>query len=210
MNGMLEELENLKENFDGKFLITKEVKYEIIDRPVKTKRFELEALNLKKFLEDKILEMPESFGVRSEDVSVQTQKHMETANQMFEAKGSKIKIIDLGETSCLALSRILTQKGIDNVIAADERTIRVLSEKPENLKNLLQKKLKTKVYANPKHHKEFADFKFIRSTELVYVIYKKGLTNLKGPNVLDAMLYAMKFKGCAISENEIKEIKKLG
>jgi len=32
----------------------------------------------------------------------------------------------------------------------------------------------------------------------------------KGDKVLDALLYAVKFKGCSISNDEIDEIKKLG
>ena len=38
---------------------------------------------------------------------------------------------------------------------------------------------------------------------------QKGLVNLSDGNVLDALLYAVKFKGCSISDDEIREIKKL-
>ena len=123
----------------------------------------------------------------------------------FEAKGKYLHLIDLGEASCLALSRILDEKGIKNVVAIDERTTRMLGEKPENLENLLRRKLHTKVKFMKENFKFFEGFKFIRSAELIYVAYKKGIIKLKN-NVLEALLYATKFKGCAISGDEIKEI----
>ncbi|MCK5294397.1 MAG: hypothetical protein KAJ49_07085, partial [Arcobacteraceae bacterium] len=56
----------------------------------------------------------------------------------------------------------------------------------------------------------FKEFKFIRSTELIYVAHKKDILRLKGAENLSAVLYALKYKGCAISGREIQEIKKLG
>ena len=55
----------------------------------------------------------------------------------------------------------------------------------------------------------FPNYKFIRSTELVFVAYKKGIINIHGKNVLDALLYATKFKGSSISFEEIEELKKV-
>ena len=42
MNGLLPEFERLKNSFSGKFIITKGVKREAIDKPITIKRFELE------------------------------------------------------------------------------------------------------------------------------------------------------------------------
>ena len=47
MNGILPLLKKLKEEFSGEFLITKEVKQEIIDTPLNIKKYELEALQIK-------------------------------------------------------------------------------------------------------------------------------------------------------------------
>jgi hypothetical protein len=41
------------------------------------------------------------------------------------------------------------------------------------------------------------------------VAYKKGLIRLQGKKVLEAVLYATKFKGTAISFEEIETLKKL-
>jgi len=211
MNGLLNELRGLKNIFDGKFIITKQVKSEIIDRPVKIKRFELEALRLKQLFDERILELPASLGlqINEKDILSKSQEFLSIANTAFSKGDRDIKLIDMGETSCLALSDILNKKEIQNVIAVDERTMRIVVEKPENLTKLLEKKLHSRVTLEKSNLKSFEGFKLIRSAELIYVAYKNKLTELKDPQVLDAMLYALKFKGCAISGEEIEQIKRL-
>lgn len=210
MNGLLPELKALKEIFDGSFIITSDVKREIIDKPLTIKRFELEALRLNQLLDEKVLEMPVSLKINQKDVSKKTEEIKNLANTTFFGRGRDIKLIDSGEASCLALSEMLTQKEIKNVIAIDERTMRMLVENPENLKKLFQSKLHTKITSKKENYKFFKGFKFIRSSELVYVMYKKGVAKLKNGLLLDALLWAVKFKGCAISGDEIREIKDIG
>ncbi len=212
MNGLLEEFRGLKELFGGKFLITKEIKEEIVDKPMRIKRFELEGLKLKQLLTDGIIEMPSALGVDENKISQISNKIMDLANNTFFGHDNAMHIISAGETSCLALSRLLNEKGVTNVLSVDERTIRILSEKPENLLTIFQKKLHTPIKVKRENLKEFKDFKFIRSTELIYIAYKKGLVRLSNHNalVLDALLYAMKLNGCSISEEEIEEMKKIG
>ena len=210
MNGLLPEFRKLKENFDGKFLITKEVKGEIIDRPIKIKRFELEALKLQELINDEILEFPEEYGIKEVDISTQTNKLLSLANETFFEKENAIHLIDLGETSALVLSRELSKKGIENIVAIDERTTRMLCERPENLKKLLQKKFHLRVTMKKENLNKFKGFKIIRSAELMYLAYKKGLTKIKNKKVLDAILFSLKYKGCAISTEEIEKIKRLG
>ena len=73
----------------------------------------------------------------------------------------------------------------------------------------MEKKLHQKVKIAHENFKAFSQFKFIRSSEIVFVAHKKELLNLKGPKVLEAVLYATKFKGAAISFEEIDVLKKL-
>jgi len=210
MNGLIPELRELKKVFKGKFIITQEVKHEIIDKPIAIKRFELEALKLKALLDEKILEMPSSLGVGDGIISSKTKEFMTSANNLFFGRGQMIHLIDSGEASCLALGRLLDEKKIQNVLAVDERTTRMLVEKPQNLGKLLQKKLHTKVEHKGGDFKMFKGFKIIRSAELVYIVHKKNLARLKGNMVLDALLWAVKFKGCSITGDEINEIKRIG
>ena len=51
MNGLLYILEGLKAHFQGKIIITRQVKYETIDRPLNVPRFELGALRIKNLLD---------------------------------------------------------------------------------------------------------------------------------------------------------------
>jgi hypothetical protein len=210
MNGLLPELKELRKIFNGKFIITEKVKKEVIDRPITIKRFELEGLKIKQLLDEKVLEMPVSIGIKDEEISKKTDEILNIANNSFIGEKRNIKLIDLGEASCLALSKILNEKKIENVIAIDERTTRMLGELPENLQKLMQKKLHTKINLKKENLEFFKGFKFIRSAELVYIAYKKKLVRLKNGLVLDALLYGVKFKGCSISNEEIEEVKKLG
>jgi hypothetical protein len=209
MNGLLGELKKLKENFKGEFLITKQVKYESIDNPIKIKYFEFEALKVQQLLEEGILKMTDSYGIKSSLIDSKTEEMMNIANELFMNSNNKINIMQLGEASCLALSKILTQNGVENVIVLDERTTRMLVEKPENLKELLERKLHTNIVLVKKDFKSFEGFKIIRSAELMYVAWKKNLIDVKKGDVLGALLYALKSKGCSISEEEINEIKHL-
>lgn len=210
MANLIGVLVELKKNFKGKFLITDEVKREIIDKPLKIKRFELQALMLRSLVDQKILELPLDVDVEKKEVESISKDYLLKVNSLFESNGVKVKVISEGEASCLALDKILEKKGYKSVIAIDERTTRVLVEKPDNLQKLMSKKLNASVVVRKKYFPlEFKEFKIVRSTELMYVAYKKGLINLKGPEVLSAILWALKTKGCAISSEEIEELKRL-
>jgi hypothetical protein len=210
MAGLLEELKGLKRLFNGKFIITHEVKEELIDTPINIKKFELEALRIKQLIQENILELPESLDINKHDISKRTKEFMDWANNIFESSRKEIRMIHSGESSCLALSRILNEKNIQNILSIDERTTRMLIEKPENLKSLLEKKMHTKVIFKKDNFKHFKGFKVIRSVELIYLAYEKGIVQVKDGNlVLDALLYALKYKGCAVSSEEIEEMKSL-
>ena len=205
MNGSLHILERLKENFKGDFLITKEVRKEIIDKPATIKRFKLESLQLKSLYDRKIIKLANLTKSQINELTEKRNKFMSIANSTFRAKNKPLHLIDKGECAVLALSELTNSP----YIVIDERTTRILCENPENLKKLLQKKLKTKITANKDNYPYFNKFKIIRSTELAYLAYKKNLFNLKYPEALEAMLYGLKYRGCSISEQEVKQIAKM-
>ena len=210
MNGILNLLEPLKKQLGGYFLITQQVKDEIIDHPLNIKRFELEALQIQTLLEQGVLQLPSSVGVSDQVIEDETRHLLDKANHYLKAAGSWLNIVSAGEISCLALSDECNRKGIQTLIGVDERTTRLLAEKPENLERLMSDRLKQRVQLVAKDFQIFQKYRFIRSSELVYVAYKKGLVNLKGgKRVLEALLYATKFKGSSISFEEIDELKNL-
>ena len=210
MAGLIPELEGLKKSFSGKFVITRQVKKELVDKPMTIKRFELEAIKIQHLIDGGILELPEAFGIGDSEIQEEMNFFLDLANNTFTTQKGPVKLIHFGESSCLALSKILSKKGVENIIAVDERTTRLLAEKPENLRKLMEKKLHMPISVKKENYKFFENFKIIRSTELIYVAYKKGIIRFKKGDVLDALLYALKFNGAAISGDEIREIKKIG
>lgn len=209
MNGLLYILPALKEKTKVRFVITHSVKYEVVDRPMNVPRFELGALRVRNMIDSGVIELPQTFSIAHDQITSKTNELMELANHSVKSKGKWIKIVSDAEISCLALSNFLSEKRIDNIIAIDERTTRILSEKPQNLEKTMSKKLRQRVTIDPKNFKAFKQFRFIRSTELVYVAHKKGILKVKGPKALEAALFATKFKGSSVSYDEIKALKKL-
>ncbi|MGK0209624.1 MAG: hypothetical protein ACI83O_000904, partial [Patescibacteria group bacterium] len=57
MNGLLPLLEKLKENFDGKFILTPAVKREVVDKPMRIKEFKIEAIKVKYLIEKGVFTM---------------------------------------------------------------------------------------------------------------------------------------------------------
>jgi hypothetical protein len=209
MNGLLPILEKLKKNFDGKFLITEQVKREIIDKPLTIQRFELGAMRMQSLLDSNVIELPPCMEIDCKKVDSETENLMKIANNCIRLKNKSISIVSPAEMSCLALASELEKKGVESLIAIDERTTRVLSESAETLETMMSDRLHQQIKLDIKALKIFKGHNFIRSPELVYVAYKKGLTDIKGKKALEALVYATKFKGSSISFDELNELKKL-
>jgi len=208
MSGMLSILEKLKENFDGEFILTPQVKKEVIDRPLKIKKYALESVQVQNLIDKKIFRMAEEF-VDIHKLENETKRILKIAEGVLrvEQTGEKINLIQKGEASCIAFSFLCKER---NVIIIDERTTRLLTEAPQNLEKIIGKKLHIPLKANLSLLKDFKDLKFIRSSELLFVAYKKDLIPLKkDKQLLDALLYGVKTKGTAISSYEIEEMKQM-
>ncbi|MFA7707623.1 MAG: hypothetical protein WCX73_01625 [Candidatus Pacearchaeota archaeon] len=205
MNGCLDILEKLKKEFNGEFLITKEVIEEIIETPITIKRFELEALQLKSLYDRGVIKLADLTPQQVDELKIKREEITATANYMFNKKKKPIFLIGKGEAAVLALSKILNSPHV----VIDERTARMLCENPENLRKLLEKKLHTQIRARKENYSYFKGYKVIRSTELAYIAHKKNLFEIKDPRVLEATLYGLKYNGCSISETEIEEMKNL-
>ncbi len=209
MNGLLDILVDLKKLCNCSFIITSAVKREVIDRPLGIQRFELGALRVQELLQSGVLQLPSGIGVNEEEIIEETRELMDIANHYLQINGKWVSIVSEAEISCLSLSDILSKRNVETLIAIDERTTRMLCENPESLEKVMSEKIHQPVKLVAQNFQIFQKYKFVRSSELVYVAYKKGLINLQGKNVLEALLYATKFKGAAISFEEIDILKKL-
>lgn len=213
MNGLLYVIEELKKNFDGIFIMPNQVKYEVVDRPMHVQRFEFGAMQVQALLDNKTIQLPSSVGIDEKQLSIYTQELMDVANHFIQVKGSWISLVSEAEISCIALSDMLARKGYETIIAIDERTTRILGEAPQELEQIMSEKLHQRAELVAKDISIFGKHKFIRSSEIVFVAYKKGLihnmNNTRDRKALEALLYATKFKGSAISFEEINQLKKL-
>ena len=139
---------------------------------------------------------------------------MKLVNSIFSSKGKDISILQKGEVEALAL----VLKSNASAYVVDERTMRLIIEEPLSLKHLLERKLSSNVSVNENKLKQFqkmvGDVKVIRSTELMLVAYEKGVFNkyVKGvgkKEFIDALLWALRLRGAAISTDEINKLVKL-
>ncbi|MBI4983319.1 hypothetical protein HZC32_01630 [Candidatus Woesearchaeota archaeon] len=208
MSRLVRILPELKKKFDGKFYITPAVQRELVERPLLVKRFEFEALQALKLIHDGVLEVYEDVPKKI------CSQLLSLANNSFRIDNKAIDIIQSGEIESLACALELDAEGI----VMDERTLRLLVENGSELKSLLEHRFKKEVSADLGLLKQFGQqlkgIPIIRSVELVAAAYHLGLLDEYIPSqrqgkeiLLDSVLWATKFNGCAVTEEEIEEIK---
>jgi len=208
MNGMLGVIEKMKEEFsDIEFVLTGDVKREVIDRPMKIKKYKLEAMQVQDMVDRGIFTMSKKI-IGESKLKKDTQRILAKSNGVLRSTntGEKIRIVHNGEASCLAFARLCDG---ESLIVIDERTTRMLSEAPKSLEKMMERKLHMPLDATLSLLDELKVFRFIRSAELLYIAWKRGIIGDRKKDWLDALLYAVKFKGCAISSTEIEGIKRL-
>ena len=210
MNHILWVLQPLKKQFNGKFFITESVKKELVDKPLKTKRFKLEAIQSLQQINSNVIEVKSVEGIDEK-----TKELLTIANKCFSYDGEYLTIVHYGEMETLAAALSLDA----DAIVIDEKTTRLLIEDPKKLEKNLSHRMHRKITLDNKNldifSKAVKGIKLIRSTELVIIAFNLGLFNkysLPIPNankeILDALLWGLKLEGCAISEKEIRLISK--
>ncbi len=211
LNNFLWILQPLKEKYQGEFYITESIKKEIIDRPFQIKRFKLESIQISNELNKGTLKV-----YTEQDLTKEIQELDTIANHIFQGKNNFLKIIDEGELTALALAKKINAQAL----VIDERTTRLLIESPASLNSLFRKKFNEDIKIDQKNLKQFkqmvGNIPIIRSVELSIAAYELGILDNYLPqknqqtkrDLLDALLWSMRFKGCAISEKEMQEILK--
>jgi len=212
VNALLWILYPLKKKFNGKFLITSGVRKELIDIPLKGKKYKFEALRVQDMINEKIFEI-----ITNKEIEKKGGQLMHLANSCFTARNTNLKIVQEAEMQSLAAAILMNA----DAVVLDERTTRTLIEDPEALEKLLEHKLNADVVVNQRNLKKFKqevkNVNVIRSVELVTIAYKMRLlnkyvtanhrVNVKMRNILlYSALWALKLYGCAISGKEIDEI----
>ena len=210
-NNLLWVLEGLRRRYSGEFLISREVRRELIDVPIETKRFKLEALQVNEEITKGILKV-----VDDPNVKLLKEELSNLANNCFIARGTPIKIVHEGEMGSVALALL----NDSDAIVIDERTTRELIERPEKLAGLMSNKLHVRIdvdRANLDNLKaKLSGLKVIRSIELALIGYELGwfdryLTQDKDARKIlkEAILWGIKIRGASISQEEIDKIVRL-
>ena len=201
-------LPKLKEKFGGKFYITPGVKTELVERPLGIKRFEFEALQVMKLIRDGTLEVYDKVP------KSRVEQLQNLANSSFKIKNKNMDIIQTGEMEAVTCA-LQTNA---SAVVMDERTLRLLIENNKEMEKLLEIRFKKDVQVNKDKMNDFSNqlknIKIVRSIELVAVAYKLGMLNHYMPKqrggkntLLDSVLWAAKYNGSAVTEQEIKEMK---
>ncbi|MBI4148233.1 hypothetical protein HY490_02990 [Candidatus Woesearchaeota archaeon] len=210
-NNLLWVLEPLKKLFDGEFFIPACVQKELVERPLRTKKFKFEALQVRSVIEKGVLK-----PMMHPDLSADANELYQLANRIFRAHNTPITILQMGEVEALAGAIVLRA----DAVVVDERVTRMLLEEPERLKKLLGFRLHTSIQLDRNVLRQFSErtrhISCIRSTELAVVACERGLLNqfvVQVPNarktLLEGVLWGLKLNGCAISEEEINTTLKL-
>jgi len=208
VNNLLWLLQPLQQLFKGAFYIPEAVHAELVDRPLQTKRFKFEALQVEEQIENGVFSIIDTKQIRERASAL-----LMLANNAFIARGQPLRVCQYAELETLAAGTLSNA----NAVVIDERITRTLVENPTALQRLLQKRLHTPVQANKTNITQFQSMctqvPIIRSVELVTIAYERGLLDkylVKVPNVrqqlLESVLWGVKLHGAAISEQEIEEI----
>ena len=201
-------LPELKKKYGGKFYITPSVKRELITRPMDIKRFQFEALQALKLINDGVLEVYEK--VPQKEVA----RLDLLANSSFKLDNKNMDVVQSGEIE----SVVCALQANAEAIVMDERTLRLFIENSAEMKALLERRFKRTVSVDKEKMKQFSkelgSMQIIRSIELVGVAYKMGLLDAYVPAqkdgkavLLEAVLWAAKYNGAAVTEHEVEEIK---
>jgi len=196
-------LKHLTEQEKISFLMPESVYYESVQKPVKIKRFELNAIRIRDCVEEGYLKL-----IKTTPSIKRTMEELSTVSaNIYNVKGKNFRLIDLGEAETLALMKEINSE----LLLIDERTTRMLIEEPQNVLEFLQRRHRCNVEFDHESIQKFSDLfgkiKIIRSVELIALSYENGCFAKemhKTKQALEAALYAAKFAGCAVSFEEIK------
>lgn len=201
-------LEELKKSLNGSFSMPLGVKRELIDRPLETRRFKFEALQVQSLIERGVINV-----INDPVVQQKAQQLLNLANSILSAHGQNIKIVQIGEMETLAAALLFKA----DAIVLDERITRTLLENPKGLQLLMEKRLHMQLKLNERALSDFEEqtrqITIIRSIELVTIAYERGLLDkfvVKLPNarreLLESILWSVKLNGCSVTDDEIDTI----
>src|SRR3989338_4139978 len=213
-NNLLDVLYKLKEKFQGEFLISHTVKEELIENPLRRRRFELQAIMLADTLARGNFKFFDNTALNGK-----AEELTELANTTFFIDKNPLKIVDKAEVEGLILAGLVNAEAY----VMDERTLRLFVEDYKNLLQLLERKFESRVEVDKDNLKRFKELignvKIIRSVELMTVAFEYGFFNEYNlgrkyvedykKKILEGILWGLRLRGCGISTREINDIMRI-
>lgn len=198
-------LDYLAVHADLEFYIPGEVFREAIERPDHMKSHAWSSIKIMQMVNKGTIKV-----VHRDEKAMEICRDIDRlANNTLFSGSEPIRMVHDGEAHMLALAKRMDLK----FMLIDERSTRMLFENPELLREHFEQEFRSRVNISRSNFEElssmFRDFRFLRSTELTYMAYKKGYFNSFKESKLKAFqyaLYALKFQGSSISYSEINSI----
>ncbi|VVB81814.1 Uncharacterised protein [uncultured archaeon] len=191
-------------------LMTLSVKRELVDRPLETRRFKFEALQVESLIQKGTISV-----LKDDTITKKALELSNLANTLLSAHGQNIKIVQIGEMETVAAAMLYKA----DAVVIDERITRTLLENPHGLHLLMEKRLHMQLQHNEKVLRDWEEatrhISVIRSIELVTIAYEQGLLDkfiVDIPNsrreLLESILWSVKLNGCSVTDDEIDTIVK--
>ena len=209
-NNLLWMLEHVKTEFGTNIALPVGVKHELVDKPLETRRFKFEAIQVQRMLERNVFAIVPAENIRGRALDL-----LRLANSLLSFKGRHIPIVQQGEMETLACA--IEYRA--SAVVVDERVTRLLIENPFALKNLMEKRLHMSLNLEGKVLKrlkeELSQLVVFRSIELVTLAFEAGILDSLIVHIphakrelLESVLWGVKLSGCAVSEDEINTLVK--
>ncbi len=179
-------------------VVTPSVYEEVYSYPIRKRRYMWSALRIER-LNPRVDSLSASERSLSEEL-------LHLINNIFYSHRGPLTIVQPAEVDSAVLSL-----RYDKLLLMDERTLRLVIEDPEQLRNRLSRKIHAWVKINRKALDEvkgiIGDLFVVRSVDIVSYAYEKGYFDAfpRKDIALKAALFALKYGGSAVGEEEIEE-----
>ena len=182
------------------FVVPPFVKREAVDVPLSSKRHGFDAMRNGNCIGNSLKVLESDAALRN--------RLLNLSNSVLVSKNRNFKIVHRGEIDMIAVAK---KHGIQTLLV-DEKNTRLLIEDVPRLKKIMERRTGRNIEINQEKmmelKKELNGLKVIRSSEIVAAAVKRNIIDwpYSKRQLLRSALYALKFKGCAITEGEVVEL----
>ncbi len=204
MTCMLPVLHRFSKKEKASIILPQGVYEESVTRPLRIKRFELNAVKIRECVKSGWMAVANLDG----EAKALTEEILHMANGIFSIRGKPLTIVHRGEAEMLALVKQVGAKAI----LIDERNTRLIVEEPNKMKGHLRRRMHANIGVDKEHlnrlRELFNGISVIRSVDVLGLAYEGRYLEPSLPHTkesMDAVLFALKYAGCSTTVNELKD-----